>query len=54
MLFSENGINIPEIGKEASFYLNNLTEFNNVLKLFNKFASILIKSQIFNIYYKHL
>ena len=33
MLFSENGINIPEIGKEANFYLNNLTEFNNGVKI---------------------
>ncbi|MCU4189213.1 peptidase M14 [Flavobacterium sp. HXWNR29] len=33
MLFSENGINIPEIGKEANFYLNNLTEFNNGMKI---------------------
>ena len=33
MLFSENGINIPEIGKEANFYLNNLTEFNNDVKI---------------------
>ena len=33
MLFSENGINIPEIGKEANFYLNNLTKFNNGVKI---------------------
>ena len=33
MLFLENGINIPEIGKEANFYLNNLTEFNNGVKI---------------------
>lgn len=33
MLFSANGINIPEIGKEANFYLNNLTEFNNGVKI---------------------
>ena len=33
MLFSENGINIPEIGKEANFYLDNLTEFNNGVKI---------------------
>ena len=33
MLFSENGINIPEIGKEANFYLNNLTKFNNGMKI---------------------
>jgi len=33
MLFSENGINIPEIGKEANFYLNNLTKFNNTLSV---------------------
>ena len=33
MLFLENGINIPEIGKEANFYLNNLTKFNNGVKI---------------------
>lgn len=33
MLFSANGINIPEIGKKANFYLNNLTEFNNGVKI---------------------
>lgn len=33
MLFSANGINIPEVGKKANFYLNNLTEFNNGVKI---------------------
>ena len=33
MLFSENGINIPALGKEANFYLNNLTKFNNGVKI---------------------
>ena len=33
MLFSENGINIPEIGKEANFFIDNLTEFNNGVKI---------------------
>jgi hypothetical protein len=33
MLFLANGINIPEVGKKADFYLNNLTEFNNGVKI---------------------
>lgn len=33
LLFSSNGVNFPEIGKKADFYLNNLTEFNNGVKI---------------------
>ena len=33
MLFSSYGKNFPEIGAKATFYLNNLTYFNNGVKI---------------------
>lgn len=32
-LFSANGDNFPKIGDKASFFINNLTEFNNGVKI---------------------
>ena len=33
MLFSADGVNKPEVGKNATFYLNTLTEFSNGVKI---------------------